>query len=299
MDRIGGIRTIPTRENPHRGRSAISLTGRTLSMHLRPIVPMGLALIASTGCQSYFPYGYGNTNPYPSMPGSYSSPGATTPSRAAPNGASPSGPGQFPMPSNGQTNLNSGQIRGQSAKGSVPDPRFSSPGNTPTTLGAPATDEEEIDSIRRGFSKNESPGKRIDAGDEGDESLSSLDEEKFASPTLYRPALATSDDFGIRRSTAKPRPSPYLKDPKGYAWLRGVVARDPKTKTWRITYSRDPLNDDPYGGTLTLVESSLLDTLMDDDVVLVKGDVDPSARDRYGKPSYRATSVWPLTPKEE
>jgi hypothetical protein len=224
-------------------------------MHLRPIVPMGLALIASTGCQSYFPYGYGNTNPYPSMPGSYSSPGA---------------------------------------KGGVPDPRFSSPGNPPTTLGAPDDDE-----INRGSSKNEPPGKRIDAGDDGDESLSSLDEEQFASPTPYRPASATSDDVGTRRSAAKPRPSPYLKDPKGYAWLRGVVARDPKTKTWRITYSRDPLDDDPYGGTLTLVESNLLDTLMDDDVVLVKGDVDPSARDRYGKPSYRATSVWPLTPKDE
>src|SRR5262245_22862979 len=71
MYRIGGIRTIPTRETPHRGRSAISPTGRTLSMHLRPIVPMGLALIASAGCQSYFPYGYGNTNPYPPMSGTY------------------------------------------------------------------------------------------------------------------------------------------------------------------------------------------------------------------------------------
>src|SRR5262249_46937438 len=157
---------------------------------LRPIVPMGLALIASAGCQSYFPYGYGNTNPYPSMPGSYSSPGTTAPSRAAPTGTSPSGNGQFPTPSNGQMNLNSGQNRAQPAKGNVPDPRYSSPGSPPTTLGAPATDDEENDSIRRGSSKNEAPGKRIDAGDDGDESLSSLDEQ-FAIPTPYRPASAT------------------------------------------------------------------------------------------------------------
>jgi hypothetical protein len=254
---------------------------------------MGLALIASAGCQSYFPYGYGNTNPYPPMSGTYTSPGVTTPSRSPSSGNAPSG-SQYPTPSNGQMNLNSGQNRAQPAKGSVPDPRYSSPGSPPTTLGAPDDDE-----INRGSSKNESPGKRIDAGDDGDESLSSLDEEKFASPTPYRPASATSDDLGAPRSAARPRPSPYLKDPRGYAWLRGVVARDPKTRTWRITYSRDPLDDDPYGGTLTLVESNLLDTLMDDDVVLLKGDVDPSARDRYGKPSYRATTVLPLQPKDD
>jgi hypothetical protein len=259
---------------------------------------MGLALIASAGCQSYFPYGYGNTNPYPPMSGSYPSSGGTVPSQAPSSGNSPSGPGQFPTPSNGQMNLKSGQNRAQPAKGNVPDPRYSSPGTPPTTLGAPASDDEEIDSIRRGTGSNDSPRKQIDAGDD-DESLSSLDEEKFASPTPYRPASATSDDLGARRSAAKPRPSPYLKDPKGYAWLRGVVARDPKTRTWRITYSRDPLDDDPYGGTLTLVESNLLDTLMDDDVILVKGEVDPSARDRYGKPSYRATTVLPLQPKDD
>src|SRR5262249_45820945 len=83
------------------------------------------------------------------------------------------------------------------------------------------------------------PGTGTRAGQDGDESVPSLAEESFASPPPYRPASATSDALGPRRSAAKPRPSPYLKDPKGYAWLRGVVARDPKTRTWRITYSRD------------------------------------------------------------
>jgi len=45
---------------------------------------------------------------------------------------------------------------------------------------------------------------------------------------------------------------------------RGVVTRDAKTESWRITYSRDPLDDDPYQGSLTLVDSKLLATLMDD-----------------------------------
>jgi hypothetical protein len=195
-------------------------------------------------------------------------------------------------------NLNLGTSRGQPAKGKVPDARFSDPGNPPTTLGAPASDDDE-DSIRGGRSSLEGPGKRIDdLGDEGDAELSSFDEERFVSPAPFRPTSASSDDPGIRRTVSKPRASPFKKDPNGYAWLRGVVAQDPKSNSWRITYSRDALDDDPYRGSLTLVNDPILDTLMDDDVVLVEGRVDRTVTDIYGKPSYRATRVSPLKPKE-
>ena len=101
-----------------------------------------------------------------------------------------------------------------------------------------------------------------------------------------------------RRLTAKPRPSPYKKDPDGYAWLRGVVARDPKTQLWRITYSRNGVDGDPYGGSLTLVDDESLDTLIDDDVVIVEGTIDESVRDRFGKPSYRVLRMERLVPKD-
>jgi hypothetical protein len=80
--------------------------------------------------------------------------------------------------------------------------------------------------------------------------------------------------------------------------LRGVVTRDAKTDSWRVTYSRDPLDNDPYKGSLTLVNDRILDTLMEDDVVLVEGDVDRTVLDRYGKPSYRARRVSPLKLKD-
>src|SRR5262249_37152318 len=127
---------------------------------------------------------------------------------------------------------------------------------------------------------------------------SSFEDDKFLSPAPYRAASASSDDAEIGRVVSKPRPSPYSRDP-GYKWVRGVVARDARTNSWRITYSRDPLDSDPYGGSLTLVDAPLLDILMDDDIVLVEGAVDRSATDRYGKPSYRAVRVSPLKPKDD
>ncbi len=268
-------------------------------MHLRPLVPMGLALIASTGCQSYFPYGYGNSNPYPPMSGTYPSSGVTTPSRSSPSGTSPSGSTQYPTPANNQLNLNSGANRGPSSKGKVPDARFSAPGTPPTDLGAPASDDGE-DSIRSGGQSSlDRPPRRIDdAGDDADESMSSLDDQKFASPTPFRPASASSDDPEVRRPASRPGPSPYKYDAQGYTYLRGVVTHDVKTNSWRITYSRDPLDPDPYGGSLTLVGNANLDTLMDDDVVLAEGQVDRTVLDRYGKPSYRASRVTPLKPKD-
>jgi hypothetical protein len=268
-------------------------------MHIRPLVPMGLALFISTGCQSYFPYGYGNNNPYPPMSGTYAPQGTTAPSGNAPP-ANSSGTGQYPTPANGQMNLGTGQTRGQSPKGQKAVPTYPDAGAAPASLGAPASEDDDADSIRKGRSSNDGGAKRTDdSGDEPEASLSSLDDEHYLSPTPYRAASATSDDPAVRRPLSKPRSSPYKKDPAGYKWLRGVVVRDPKSKSWRITYSRNPLDNDPYGGSLTLVDDESLDTLMDDDVVVVEGRIDPSAPDKNGKPSYRVTRATPVVPKDE
>jgi hypothetical protein len=168
----------------------------------------------------------------------------------------------------------------------------------PNDLGTPAT-EDEIDSIKEPrSSRGNKAGASRGGSEDPDESLSSLDDEKFVSPTQYRTTAAGVEDMEPRRLSAKPRPTPYKKDPDGYAWLRGVVARDPKTKAWRITYSRNGIDGDPYGGSLTLVDDEALDTLIDEDVIFVEGAVDESVPDRFGKPSYRVLRMERLVPKE-
>jgi hypothetical protein len=197
-------------------------------------------------------------------------------------------------------NAGSGQSRGQSPKGQKSVPTYPDAGSAPASLGAPAAEDDDDNSIRRGRTSIDRGAKRAeDSADEPEASLSSIDDDHYLSPTPYRAASATSDDPGVRRPGSKPRSSPYKKDPAGYKWLRGVVARDPKSKSWRITYSRDPLDNDPYGGSLTLVDDEVLDTLMDDDVVVVEGKVDASVPDKYGKPCYRVTRATPLAPKDE
>lgn len=268
-------------------------------MHSRSLVPIGLALVVTAGCQSYFPNGYGYNGPYSSFPaGTYAPPGAMSPSGSRPSANSAQGAGQFPTPVGGQMNLAPNQPRGQSPKNSKSVPEYRSPGGAPADLGAPASDDE-LDPIKRGrSSRGNLGGSGSDIADEPDDSLSSLDDERFVSPTQFRTAAASSEDLEPRRLSAKPRPSPYKKDPDGYAWLRGVVARDPKTKSWRMTYSRNGVDGDPYGGSLTLVDDESLDTLIDDDVVFVAGAVDESVPDRFGKPSYRVLRMERLVPRD-
>lgn len=262
-------------------------------MQLRPLFPLGLAL-ALTGCQSYFPYGYGNSSPYPAMgPGTYMPPSNTAP----PPGSSTMQPGTGQLPPAGSNLGSSSGLRGQATKGQVP--RYNDPGKTPTSLGAQGTDEEALDSINRQGSQNDPPRRMDEADEEPEQALSSVEDDQFLKPTPFRPASASSDDDAdAPPPPAKFRHSPYKKDPNGYSWLRGVVAHDPKSDAWRITYSRDPLDNDPYNGSLTLVDDTLLDTLMDDDVVIVRGHIDRSITDRYGKPSYRVTYVKPLQERD-
>jgi hypothetical protein len=264
-------------------------------MCIRPLVPSGLALVVFVGCQSYFPSGYGNGGAYPNMSQPYVPQGSPGAAATAPNSTLQSGAAQFPTPANGQKNLPAGQTGGSSSSGTGQVPKYGDPATPPSNLGSPDADDDD-DSINRGSGKRESSSRRtVEADDDSEVAFSMGDEEKFMSPTKYRAASADDGDTG--RVASRPRPSPYLKDPNGYKWLRGVVSRDARTNSWRITYSRDPLDDDPYGGSLTLVDSPLLDTLLDDDTVIIEGAVDRSALDRYKKPSYRATSIRRITPK--
>ncbi|MBI3864934.1 MAG: hypothetical protein HY290_23915 [Planctomycetia bacterium] len=203
-------------------------------MQIRPLVPWGLALFVSAGCQSYYPNGYGHHGPYSNFPtGPYVPPVTTTP------GSSGTGL-KSPTPVGGQRNLQNSESE-TSADGTrkVPDPR-----GAPGDLGAPAT-REESDSIKRGSTSNRgnsgsttaTPDK--DPADDLDDSLSSIDDDRFASPVEYRGSPGDRELKEPRRIAAKTAPDPCKKDPNGYSWLRGVVSRDSKSGSWRITYSRN------------------------------------------------------------
>ena len=64
-----------------------------------------------------------------------------------------------------------------------------------------------------------------------------------------------------------------------------------------MKYSENALEDDPYGGALELVGEEKIEKLLEDDVVYVQGRVDPTAKDAYGRPSYRVENLKYLVPK--
>jgi hypothetical protein len=156
-------------------------------MHLKPLVPIGLALVVTAGCQSYFPNGYGYNGPISAIPaGPYVAPGAANPSGSRPLANSAQGTGQFPTPVGGRMNSVTDPTGGQSPRNSKSVPDYRSPGDAPANLGAPASGDE-LDSIKRGRSSlGNSGGTTDDGADDPDESLSSLDDEKFVSPAVFR-----------------------------------------------------------------------------------------------------------------
>ncbi|HEY3968421.1 MAG TPA: hypothetical protein VGM05_27990 [Planctomycetaceae bacterium] len=269
-------------------------------MQFRPLVPWGLALFVSVGCQSYYPNGYGQHGPSSAFPS-----GAYVPMTTMPAGSGGTGAKAFPTPVDGQKSLQSGQNDSSDGNGTRAVPKYKMPLGAPNDLGAPASDDD-LDSIKQKGTRNRSDSGSStgspagDTSDELDDSLSSVDGEKFVNPVEYRGASTGSDQSEPRRLAAKSAPSPYKKDPNGYSWLRGVVMRDPKSGSWRLTYGRDNLDDDPYEGNLTLADDEALDVLNDGDVVFVAGQIDRSSLDRFGKPTYRVDQMkGPLKPKGE
>lgn len=260
-------------------------------MEFRPLVPWGLALVVSAGCQSYYPNGYGHNGPYSTFPG-----GTYVPSTTMPPANSGGATRQYPTPVNGRNNL---QPDAPAAGSSKTVPKYRTPDGAPNDLGAPGSDDELNSIKKRGTSSRGKPGTAADdPTDDAGDAFSSIDDERFVSPVEYRSSAAANDARGSGRVEARSVPSPYKKDPNGYSWLRGVVARDPKSGAWQLTYSRDDGDDDPYGGTLTLLDDEALDILKDGDVILVEGGIDRSSPDRHNRPSYRVDRLTPLKPRD-
>jgi hypothetical protein len=254
-------------------------------MHFRPLAALGLALVSLSGCQSYFPNGYGSAGPYSAFPpGTY--PPATgtaptyTPSRpAAPTGASgttPAQPGRANIaPTNNQKSV----------------PVYKDP-NGIQGLGTP--DDQDNPSIRRPTSNRVTPSVGLGIDDEP-ENANDPFEQEFVTPERIQPASATLDADDLP-PTGRRGPNPYKHDTEGYTWLMGTLVAEPQGKGWRLRYSADPLEDD-YGGSFWLIGNDQIELLKPTDVVYVSGRIDPGTRDRLGKPAYRVRELKWMTPK--
>lgn len=258
-------------------------------MKTQPLLLTGLALACLAGCQSYFPNGgYGSAGPYsPYPPGTIQSP--------PPVGPPPTTyqPGQKPpagAPSSSVPGLKSESVPPAGEK-AVPNP--SGPGTESAPLGA----DEDDATLRRGTSLRENAPARLDGLSDDDGALSAFGDPDFVPPREIHSASATAERDESPARSATPRPNPYKFDAEGYTWLRGTVAPDPQGAGWRIKYSDNPLDDDQYGGSLSIVGNENIDSLLEDDVVLVKGRVDPATRDQNGKPVYRVETLKRLKPK--
>jgi hypothetical protein len=258
-------------------------------MKTQPLILTGLALAFLAGCQSYFPNGgYGSAGPYSAYPqGSFNSPSPvgpppTTyqPAQTPPGGA----------PANSVPGLKSETAPANGQK-SVPSP------SGPETESAPLGADGDDATIRRGTSRLEDAPARLDGLNDDDATLSAFGNPDFVPPREIHAASATDEGLEIPSGSGRPRPNPYKFDSEGYSWLRGTVAPDPQGSGWRIKYSDNPLDDDQYGGSLSIVGNKNIDGLLEDDVVLVKGRVDPGTRDQNGKPVYRVETLKRLKPK--
>lgn len=248
--------------------------------------PMLLFLVV--GCYTYYPYGYGMPGPYGMPPGAFSGTmpqgayinpqdfgsGTMTPS-PGPSMTAPQGSGTT-QPQGSGTQTSPGQP--QTFEKPVPSPnlletpdRSSDAGSRPT---APAGSTSQIDPASDAYEQT----------------------DPFREPV----AVQNVSQRDARGSGTSRSPSPYARDPQGYSWLRGVLDFDRQDNRWRLRYSPNPTDGDPYGGDVALELSQDMSGFQPGDVVLVEGDFDPNCQDRFGKPCYRVQRlIGPLVPEDK
>ena len=172
--------------------------------------------------------------------------------------------------------------------------------SVPKTLPADPLEEFNEDPFKKDAPKKEQMFDEQDMFDSG---------AKFQVPTRLK-QVSRSQEIGnkeeavidryIKAAASSSQPNPYDYDKKNHQWLRGVVDYDQKSGAWNIIYDIEPDKKDPFGGSITLIESPILAKLHDHDIILVEGEVDRKAKaDRLGKPRFRVQRLLgPLVPKQ-
>ena len=294
-------------------------------MHSRNAWLLVLMTLGACGCQSYYPYGYAGTGPYPTAPaGGFVPPqGAYAPAQgtyAVPQGASMAPPMTYsPTPAVPRTyqpapgGVVSGQVGTPTPAGArgyqpVPAPTQSRGAAVPTTpISQPGgTVEAPVPKPVEPRTIPDSVGDSL-RSDDADEIKGASREANPATTSPRRSSDALTDETAdeiettdydgfapprspIRRTSGTAESTRRLKKSPyshdpGYRKLSGIVTQDPQTLEWQLKYN--PREDDDYGGTLTLSGDEMLENLVEGDAVVVHGKIDPRDTDRFGHPRYK------------
>ena len=73
-------------------------------------------------------------------------------------------------------------------------------------------------------------------------------------------------------------------DEEHHSWLRGIANYDDRQELWRIQYCTP--EDDFFSGQLSIANSKWMSEVLNGDIVLLEGRIDPAQRDSDGKPKY-------------
>ena len=239
----------------------------------------------------------------------------------APYGASPYGPGTYPMgPSGSGYNNMSPSYVPYGSPGVSPTPL--TPNSTPTTPnwnpapgttnparpyepnggGGPVpnpTDDERPFGGGAPPAASNTPASPTGFG----ASSSGVQLQPIEAGAASGPVIAGNDPFEspVRSvsngATVAARPSrlqddadgkrkPFGYDLRNYTWLRGYIDYDPQDQHWIMIYSATPDPGDRFGGSLTLADHQLLTRVKPQDHVLIEGHVESASFDQHGKPLY-------------
>lgn len=271
---------------------------------------LGLVCVFGSGCFSYSPYGYPGTYPAaphtamisqpvpvaPATPGTAWVPASPTP---AASNATSARPGEViaPQPARRSEPEAADHLDEPNDREAVPDPV--EPGKSAAPETEPYGLNEDTPAERPAVTIKPRPRRRINeegeivpvaADERADGSESELvltdAETTMESNTIQSAEFQTE----VRSNTAKSASAKqgiYGHDAEGFTWLKGIVEFDRASQAWHLTYSQAPVETDPYGGEVTLKNTPLFKSLIrNGQVITVRGEFDPSQRDRLGKPVY-------------
>lgn len=256
-------------------------------------------LLLSAGCYGPMynsPYGYptypGQPGGTPYYPGGTVAPGGTILGPGTPtfdNGTGPSG-GNAPYynsnPGTGGTDTSNRPVPnyGDPTSGG---PYYTAPGGTGGQAGAAGRDR--LGNVPGDLEPHPAAG-----GSSGSSPAGGFGNENPGELNFEPPIDTNANPISLSREVTSAAAPRYGYDPNCHAWLQGVVSFDPQDRTWGIVYSVNPDAQDPYAGYLTLAQDPRFSTLHDGDVVRVDGQVDPVARDQFGRATYLVSRITPI-----
>lgn len=272
---------------------------------------LGMLCLFAAGCFSYGPYGHPATFAPPNTamaPQPYGT--VQVPPGAVWVPASPAGNGSVnapePIRKSAPTTFRDEDHEPTDGK-AVPQP--SEPGKAqPPETTEPFGQNEDATLERRGVKTTQRP-RPLPLGEE---ELELADVANSGEPELAVPEIVTTDDeprlprSSVRSAEfrtqvhsnvitpASATEAQYGYDSENYSWLRGVLEFNPKQKTWSLTYSQSPDDNDQFGGEVTLKNPEHFKSLRSGQIVQVVGQFDPTQRDRLGKPHYEASEIVPV-----